>query len=172
MKNRESGAYKVAFVGMMSALVFVANYFSIPMLSSRIHIANAICLLAGLLFGGVKGALAAGIGSALYDVVGQYGLGEALITFTNKGAMALACGLIAGEAKDRSGRRATDIVGAVVGAVLYISLYVLKSYIQMRYVAPLPAAVIPVRLGEKLLASTGASPSSPHLFCTLCCGLR
>lgn len=154
MAKRMSGAYAVAFVGMMSAVVFVANYFSVPMLSSRIHIANAVCLLAGMLFGGVRGALAAGIGSALFDVVGQYGLGEAVITFVNKGLMALACGIIANDERNKIGRHAGVVLGAVAGAVLYIALYLFKSYIQMAYVAPLPPSVIPIRMGEKLLASS------------------
>ena len=45
--------------GVMAALVFVITYFRIPLFGSKVHFANAMCLLAGLLFGPLSGGLAA-----------------------------------------------------------------------------------------------------------------
>ena len=51
---------EVAFIGMMSAIVFVSNYisFTIPLAIggdiTRVHVANAFCLLAGLSLGPVR----------------------------------------------------------------------------------------------------------------------
>ncbi len=67
MAAQRNRVYTITFIGVMSAVVFVSNYLSIPVASSRVHMANAVCLLAGMLFGGLQGGLAAGLGSALFD---------------------------------------------------------------------------------------------------------
>lgn len=152
--RRRDDVYAITFVGMMAAVVFVANFFSISTGASRVHIANAICLLSGMLFGGVYGGLAAAIGSALFDIVGGWGMTEAVITFINKGLMALVCGLIVHRAAGLQGRKSRLFIGAAAGAVLYIALYLFKSYIQMAYVTQVPAATILPLLLKKLAASS------------------
>lgn len=143
----------LALAGMMIAVVMVSNYISIPTAYSRLHVANAVCLLAGMLFGGVKGGIIAGLGSAMFDLTFPAYVAEAWITFINKGAMALACGLIVHDRNNRLSRHTVTLMGAVTGAVLYLALYMLKSYIQMRWVTPVPADVVPVALVEKLGSS-------------------
>ncbi|MCD7742875.1 MAG: ECF transporter S component, partial [Oscillospiraceae bacterium] len=59
--------YRIVFIALMAAIVCVVTLFRFPLLGSKVHFANAMCLLAGLLFGPVGGGLAAGIGSGLYD---------------------------------------------------------------------------------------------------------
>ncbi|NLB38797.1 MAG: ECF transporter S component [Clostridiales bacterium] len=152
--QKTQSVYAVTFVGMMAAVVFVSNFFSIPTAASRIHIANAVCLLGGRLFGGVYGGLAAAIGSGLFDIVGGWGLTEAVITFINKGLMALVCGLIVYRASGLQGKKSRLFIGAIAGAVLYIALYLLKSYVQLTYVTPVPPETIPALMVQKLLASS------------------
>ncbi len=152
--RKSDSVYMVTFVGMMAAVVFVANFFSIPTAASRIHIANAVCLLAGMLFGGVYGGLAAAIGSGLFDIVGGWGLTEAVITFVNKGLMALVCGLIVYRIPSLRDKKSRLFIGALAGAVLYIALYLLKSYVQMAYVTPVPVDTIPAMMLQKLFASS------------------
>lgn len=152
--KRTESVYAITFVGMMAAVVFVANFFSIPTAASRVHIANAVCLLGGMLFGGVYGGLAAAIGSGLFDIVGGWGLTEAVITFVNKGLMAMVCGLIVYRVADIQGRKSRLLIGAIAGAVLYIALYLLKSYVQIAYVTPVPAETIPAVMLQKLFASS------------------
>ena len=53
-----------------------------------------MCMLAGMLFGGLRGAVIAGLGSALYDLTYPAYAAEAWITFLTKGIMALVCGMI------------------------------------------------------------------------------
>ena len=48
--------------GVMAAVVCVVTFFRFPILGSKVHFANAMCLLAGLLFGPLSGGLAAGLG--------------------------------------------------------------------------------------------------------------
>ncbi len=54
-------------VGLMAAIIFVTTSFikiqiPTPTGPTMLKVANIICLLAGMLFGGVRGGLAAGIG--------------------------------------------------------------------------------------------------------------
>lgn len=159
-KKRVSAVWKVAVLGMMTALVFVSNYISIPVASSRLHVANAVCLLSGMLLGGPLGAAAAALGSAMFDLTFPAYAAEAWITFINKGAMALICGLIVtgrGSAPQGGEKKKTSLrvpLGALAGALAYIALYLLKSYIQKKYVAPIPSETLVPVLTQKLAASS------------------
>ena len=93
MANSRNKTFKICFIGLMAAIVFVVNYFRIPFMGTQLHMTNALCVLCGLLFGPSAGFLAAGIGSGLYDIVAGWGA-ECVITFINKGAIALVAGLI------------------------------------------------------------------------------
>ena len=53
---------RIVLIGVMAAMIVVVTFFRFPLLGSKIHFANAMCLLAGLLLGPVGGGLAAGIG--------------------------------------------------------------------------------------------------------------
>ena len=174
MNEKRSTIYHIAFVGVMAALVFVSNYISVPVASSRLHVANAVCLLAGMLFGGVKGGLAAAIGSALFDLTFPAYVAEAWITFINKGAMALVAGLIVRSVPEPS--RLRLILGGAAGAALYIALYLLKSYFQIRYVTPVPVETIGPLLLEKLAASSVngifAVIVAPLLYTVLAPGIK
>lgn len=152
MQSKQNPVHLLAALGMMTALVFVSNYFSVPVASSRIHMANAVCLLAGLLFGGVRGFVAAGLGSALFDLTFPAYAAEAWITFINKGMMALVCGLLA---RGRLIKNAKVRVpaAALLGAAVYIALYLFKSYIQKRYITPIPVETLGPVLVQKLTAS-------------------
>jgi len=152
--KRMDSVYAITFVGMMAAVVFVSNFFSVPMGASRVHIANAVCLLSGMLFGGVYGGLAAAIGSGLFDIVGGWGMTEAVITFFNKALMTLVCGLVVYRAASLQGKKARLFVGALLGALLYIALYLGKSYVQLAFVTQVPADTIPAMMLQKLFASS------------------
>lgn len=153
--KQQFSTYMLAFIGMMASVVFISNFFSIPAFSSRLHIANAVCLLSGMLFGGVYGGLAAAIGSALYDIVGGWGMAEAVITFINKGLMALVCGIIVNDKRNTCKQRTILLVGSIAGAMLYITLYLFKSYLQLTYfaAAPLASEAIAGNMLGKLQAS-------------------
>ena len=90
---------KITLIGVMAALVFVASQIQIriPLGGSetRIHIGNGFCLLCGLILGPVTGGLAAGFGSALFDLFNPVYLPSAPFTFAFKFLMAFICGKIA-----------------------------------------------------------------------------
>ena len=129
MKQERFTTHKIVFIALMAALVYVLTLFRFPLLNSKVHFANAVCLLSGLLLGPVWGGFAAGMGSALYDLAFyNEGIINLLITFVSKFAMAFVCALIAGK---RSGGKAQPVlrvvVACVVGALTYVALYMLKT---------------------------------------------
>lgn len=126
---------RLAFLGMMTALVFVSNYLRIVMPVPvggvpSFTLANIVCVLSGLLLGPV-GGLASGLGSALYDLTNPLWASESWITFLTKGAMGLMAGVVVAlgrrkEASDASYSR--YLTAAVVGCLSYYILYFLKDY--------------------------------------------
>ena len=107
--------HKIAFVAILAALVYVVTFFRFPLLGSKVHFANAICLVSGLLMGPLAGGLAAGLGSMLYDVFFYPSdlLGYA-VTFVTKFAMAWVCGKIAFAANKEARSHGWNIVACVV----------------------------------------------------------
>jgi len=139
---------QIAFIGVMAAIVFVSNYiqFKIPIGigsdMTRIHVANAFCLLGGIVLGPVAGGLSAGIGSALYDLLDPVYISSAPFTFVFKFLMAYTAGLIAG--KDRLNIKNGRALGAAaVGQTVYIVLYIGKKFVTYYWLQgqPLQAAL-------------------------------
>lgn len=96
--NRRFDPRTLAFLGMMTALVFASNYARIIMpiaIGGRTSftLANIVCVLSGLLLGPI-GGLASGLGSALYDLTNPLYAAECWITFLTKGVMGLVAGLL------------------------------------------------------------------------------
>ena len=163
-RKKSLTAYDLAFIGVMAAIIYVVTMFRIPLGQSKIHLANAVCLLAGMLFGPVAGGLSAGIGSALYDALaGGYDIANVAITFVSKFAMAAVCGLMTGslrvkkEEKTEKSSWLNDtgkiILACVVGALTYVALYMLKSWLFKVYVEPVPPETLPAVLIGKLIPS-------------------
>ncbi len=127
----------MAVVGVLAALVFVATYFlkigpiATPAGPTMIKVGNIVCILGALLFGGVKGGLAAGIGSMLYDLTDPAFVASAPFTFVFFFLMAFVCGVIA-HAGDRKGENAKwNAIGAVAGAGTYLVLHMGKTLITL-----------------------------------------
>ena len=160
----------------MAALVCVATFLRFPFLGSKVHLGNTLCLLAGLLLGGPAGGLAAGIGSALNDLVSGYPIDELLVTFVSKFLMALICAAIAGkgitqvqaigEAKDddhsvqlklnatiEKKNHALVVLGCAVGAFSYVALYMLKTFVYRRFIYGYPMDAVWATMASKLPAS-------------------
>ncbi len=84
---------QITLAGLFAALVFVATYLiRIPTPLGYIHIGDGFIVAAGAFLGGPIGALAAGVGSMLADLIGfaAYAPG----TFVIKGLMGLVAGLL------------------------------------------------------------------------------
>lgn len=131
--------YDIVFIGVLSAVVFVANFLSIQLGEvSRIHFGNVFCVLSGLLLGPVGGGLCAGIGSFFYDLCNPLYASEALITFVMKFALGGAAGWIAHGGGRKGKSFAFNLTGAITGSVLYVVLYLVKNFIKEYYLIKNP----------------------------------
>ena len=128
--TREQKTRMLCTAGLMAALACVSNFISIATPASRIHIGNAVCVLCGLILGPAYGFFAAGVGNAIFDIIGGYGM-EFVITFINKGAIALVTGLIAYKAAGKETLEGRDharvIVGSILGALTYTATMLSKA---------------------------------------------
>lgn len=123
---------RLTAIGLMTALVFVGNYFQIQIPSgftvTRFHLGNSMCLLAGLLFCGSTGGIASGIGAALFDLISPAYVLSAPYTFISKFAMGFVAGKLNRKNKDGKIPVATTIIAAAAGQLTYIVLYLVKSF--------------------------------------------
>ena len=132
MKKSRFTLYRIVIIGLMAAMVFVCTMFlgiriPTPTGTTQLKTANAICLLTGLLFGGWTGGLAAGIGSALFDLTYPEWAAGAWLTFIFFFAMGAICGGTAHAGGAAGKNKARNWLAAVCGAVGYWLLYVGKS---------------------------------------------
>ena len=145
---------KIVFMAMLATLVCVVTLYRFPLLGSKVHLANAMCLLSGLLMGPVAGGLAAGLGSGLYDaLLGGYGIVECLVTFVSKFAMAWVCAKIAFAADEEANKPVWNAVASVIGALTYVALYMCKTFVFQKFVYGYPMETVWVTMGSKLPAS-------------------
>ena len=145
---------KIVFIAMLAALVYVVTLFRFPLLGSKVHLGNAVCLLSGLLMGPFAGGLAAGLGSALNDVLaGGYDFIQCAITFVSKFAMAWVCGKIAFAGGREAKNHGRNVAAAVIGALTYVALYMLKTFVYQKLVYGYPADAVLVTMGSKLPGS-------------------
>ena len=134
MTKKRFSVHDMVAVGLMAALVFVFTYLHIdiptPLTNTMLHLGNVMCLLASLLFGSVRGGLAAGLGSMIYDMLDPRYLPTCWLTFLMKFAMGWVCGKLCGGSKHPVRRT----LAAAAGSATYVLLYVAKTFVTNRYV--------------------------------------
>ncbi len=81
---------KLTMSALFAALTCVATFIAIPSINGYIHIGDAVVILTGILLGPTYGGLAAGIGSALTDLIKGYAV-YIPATFIIKGLIAIVC---------------------------------------------------------------------------------
>ena len=134
MRKEQKLLVKICAVAMMAAIVFVGNYLRVKIPVSlggttSFTLANILCALAGLLLGPWWGGLAAGMGSAIYDMLDPEYIVEAPITFLTKGMYGLVAGLVLyyifKNSKEKYGPQA---VAAACSAAAYLLVYSVKVF--------------------------------------------
>lgn len=148
----------MVIVGVMAAIVFVLTYFvkiQIPTPTGPVMFkaANIFILLSGLLFGGVRGGLAAGIGSMIYDLMDPAYISEAPVTFLRFFLIAFITGIIAYAAHSKGENKVLTAVATVVGAVSSVALYAVQCVVKLMLAGSDFTAAI-VASGPKLAVST------------------
>ncbi len=132
---------KITYTGIMMALVFLGTYvlkIPTPFTNGYIHLGDAFVFLSGLVLGPVYGALAAGIGSALADLLGGYAQ-WVLPTFIIKSLMAAIIGYLA---LKKDNRKAILIISSSFSLLWvlfnFFMRYILSSKISTRSVDLIP----------------------------------
>lgn len=131
--------YDLVMVGVMAAVCFVTTMFlkfeiPTPTGPTMIKVANVFCLLAGMMLGGIKGGLAAGIGSFLFDLTNPAFISDAPITFLNFFLMAFVCGIIfnlAEKSKSKGMFIVWTVLAAVGGQAVYVFLRMGKEILRL-----------------------------------------
>lgn len=139
MKNQALTTKKIVLVALLAALTAVGSSLRIKVPAdvvgtSAFHLGNILCGLSGILLGPWLGGLAAGLGSAIYDMFDPVYISECWLTFLMKGAYGVATGLVAWKLGKtpwtvccrRSYVKA--FFATLAGALTYAALYLGKNY--------------------------------------------
>ena len=153
----------IAITGVLAALTCAATMVvRVPSPSGGyMNLGDTLVLLSAWLLGPWYGALAAGIGSMLYDFTNPLYISESWITLLTKGAYGLVTGLVFLFAsklfKKQENAVWTAYVRAILataaGAVTYAVLYLAKSYIKGIVVSGLTHDGAMLALAAKLPAT-------------------
>ncbi len=149
---------KIVLVALMAALTVVGSSLRIKVPAgivgaSAFHLGNILCALSGILLGPWLGGLAAGLGSAIYDIVLDPAyITECWLTFLMKGSYGLIVGLVFHSGKKQwSYLKAT--LASTAGAVTYALLYLFKTYLTAILVKGLATSAALLAAAEKLPAT-------------------
>lgn len=131
-KRTRLTTHKIVMVGLMAALTAVCSGLRIKVPvdlagTAAFHLGNILCALSGILLGPWLGGLAAGLGSALYDVFDPVYISECWLTFLMKFPYALAAGLVCRPGKKDWGYPRA-FLATLAGASVYAGLYLAKTY--------------------------------------------
>lgn len=130
-------------IAIMAALVFVTTYLiKIPSLNGYTHIGDSMIILSALILGKKKGALAAGLGAALCDLLSGY-MQYIIPTFLIKAIMVLIIASIAEKLIDKT--KFAWIIGAIIGCTFQVFGYGLVETIMYGFIgaiASVPANII------------------------------
>ena len=170
--------YRLVFAALFAGIIYVGTLIRIPLGESRVSVANALCVLAGLMLKPVDAGLSAGLGSAIYDLtLGGYGPIDAVITFVSKFVMALVCALIKRLTEKQTGRTLIDqpsvniYLISALSAFTYVVLYMAKSIFYGGIIlkkgenGPLMYALL--KLPASVINAVMATVLAPLAYCAL-----
>lgn len=125
---------RLTAAAVMTAIVFLGNYLRITMPVpvggvTAFTLANILCALAGILLGPWYGFLAAGLGSAFYDLTNPNYVAEAPITMCTKGMYAFVAGAILYYIfRNVKEKYSSQLAATICAAVGYMVVYSVKVY--------------------------------------------
>ena len=134
----------LVMMGLMTCLVIVATMFiriPIPMTQGYVHLGDSMIFLAVLILGKKNGSLAAGVGSAMGDILGGYAM-WAPWTLVIKFVMAWILGIFV----EHFEKKGTIAGMAVAGIEMTAGYYVASSLMYGSWIVTL--ADIPWNIGQ------------------------
>jgi len=118
-----------AMAGMVALGYWIQIQIPSILGTSRFHLGNVMCALSGLLLGPWWGALAAGMGSALYDLLlDPTRFAEFPITFVTKSVYGLAAGAVFFKVFKGKSNYVNEAIASAAAAASYIAVYLVKCF--------------------------------------------
>ncbi len=138
-------------IAIMAALVFISTFLiKIPSLNGYTHIGDSMIIISALILGKKKGALAAGLGAALCDLLSGY-MQYIIPTFLIKAIMVLIIAIIAENLINKT--KFAWILGSIIGCAFQVVGYCLVETILYGFagaLASVPANIIQSIVGIAL----------------------
>lgn len=140
---------------LLIALVFIATKFinirlPISINGGLIHLGNVILFTSAIVFGKRKGALAGGIGMALFDLVSGWTL-WAPFTLVLRGIMGYIIGKIAWANNKNGDNTITNIIAIILAGIwMLVGYYVTEVLLYGNIVSPLtsiPGNIVQILIG-------------------------
>ena len=126
MNSNQRVIIKIALIGVLSALCYVAVMFSIPIPSPlgkpMLHFGNLIVIISALLFGGPIGGISGAIGMGLYDIFAGYDVWSIMRTIILKLLMGLIVGFIYNKLIKKENNRANFLLLVLGSILLFIGI--------------------------------------------------
>lgn len=129
---------RIVMTALLAALTVAGSAIRITLPISiagttSFHLGNILCALSGILLGPWLGGFAAGLGSAIYDLMNPLYAPECWITFITKAAYGLVVGLIAWKHRRPWHARESKTyvrlyIATIAGALTYALLYLSKGF--------------------------------------------
>ena len=130
-------------IAIMAALVFVATFLiKIPSLNGYTHIGDSMVIISALILGKKKGALAAGLGAGLCDLLSGY-MQYIIPTFLIKAIMVLIIAIIAENLIGKT--KFAWIIGSIIGCTFQVIGYCLVETVMYGFagaIASVPGNII------------------------------
>lgn len=144
-------AKDITKIAIMSALVFIATFLiKIPSLNGYTHIGDSMVIISALIIlGKKKGALAAGLGAALCDLLSGY-MQYVIPTFLIKAIMVLIIATISENLINKT--KFAWIFGAIIGSTFQVIGYYLVEAILYGFAGAL--ASVPSNIIQSIVGIT------------------
>ena len=123
MREKHVNTKDLTKISIMAALVFAATYLiKVPSLNGYTHIGDSMVIISAIILGKKKGALAAGLGAALCDLLSGY-MQYIVPTFLIKALLVLITVSIAEKLIAKT--KFAWVIGAIIGCIFQVFAYAL-----------------------------------------------
>ncbi len=165
---------KIIYAAIFIALCFGGTFISIPLGTSKIHLGNLFCVLAGLLCGPLIGGVAGSLGMGFCDLALGYGWNTYLRTFIIKFLFGFVVGLLFRICLKKKWN-GTLLLGIATGVGFLAFDWILYGYLTngsgYSLTALIASAILASIILVALIASFWMPLSTKCLLFALICGL-
>lgn len=128
MHSRNDSIQRVVTGGLLAAVVFVATCLSFPNgVGGYTHLGDAMIILSVMFAGGKRGAISAGLGAMLSDIILGYAM-WAPISLISKAVMALVIGVVLSLQLPVLSGRIRWFAAALSGVIIETIFYTAAGY--------------------------------------------